>query len=189
MSDLIDKYCLLIQKFNPILNLISPKDLSSLRNKHVSDAIESSRVFLAIHEQSTDYSIFDIGSGNGTPGLIWAILNPSVHHSLVEIDQRKAEFLKHCCRSLKLTNANVLNEDFNKVQYPSNAIITARAFMNLNKLMKPGGIVLNYPCYFLKGSTWNKELDGIESIFLKPYQYNLDNGTERTLLEYLPVKN
>ena len=186
MLEAIQTYSKLILKFNPVLNLISPKDIANLQSKHISDSIESSRIFMDICDQSIEYSVFDLGSGNGTPGIVWAILNPHIQHSLVEIDQRKAEFLRHCSRELGLSNVQVINKDFKAVDYPSNTVITARAFMNLNKLFSPGSIVLNFPCYLLKGSTWNTELDGIESIRLQSFPYNLENGTKRELVVYKP---
>ena len=46
--------------------------------------------------------IFDIGSGNGFPGLLMAILDPGHEYNLVESDARKCEFLKHCYHRLEL---------------------------------------------------------------------------------------
>lgn len=186
MLEAIQSYSKLILKFNPVLNLISPKDILNLQSKHISDSIESSRLFMSICDQSNEYSVFDLGSGNGTPGIVWAILNPNIQHTLVEIDQRKAEFLKHCSRDLGLSNVQVINQDFKSVDYPLNTVITARAFMNLNKLLSPGSIALNYPCYLLKGSTWNTELEGVKYIKLQGFPYNLENGTARELVVYKP---
>jgi 16S rRNA (guanine527-N7)-methyltransferase len=186
MIETIQSYSKLILKFNPVLNLISPKDIVNLQSKHISDSVESSRLFMSICDQSNEYSVFDLGSGNGTPGIVWAILNPKVSHTLVEIDQRKAEFLRHCARALDLSNISVINQDFKTIDYPTNAVFTARAFMNLNKLLAPGSIALNFPCYLLKGSTWNTELEGIESLKLRNFPYNLQDGTARELVVYTP---
>lgn len=186
MNEKIKQFGQLIRKFNPVLNLISPKDIHLIEDKHLSDAEESFRVFMNIFEQPNEYSVFDLGSGNGTPGIVWAILNPSVQHTLVEIDQRKAEFIRHCTRELDLSNTTVKCMDFKDVDYPPSTVITARAFMNLNKLLGKGSLVSSFECFLLKGSTWNNELQGIEHIKLKPYPYKLKDGTQRTLIHYCP---
>ena len=186
MVDQIKEYAKLIKKFNPVLNLISPKDIHAVETKHISDAEESFRIFMDIFEQPNGYSVFDLGSGNGTPGIVWAILNPRIQHTMVEIDQRKAEFIRHCIRELAIPNASVGSRDFKTVEYPDNTVITARAFMNLNKLFEKDSIALGYPCFLLKGSTWNNELDGIEDLDLRAYPYKLKDGTQRTLIQYTP---
>lgn len=177
----------LILKFNPVLNLISPKDIQSLRTRHISDAKESFRIFMDIYGHSNEYSAYDLGSGNGTPGMVWAILDPSSQFTLVEIDQRKSEFLKHCVRELNLPNVDVINSDFRKVQFPCGAIIIARAFMNINKLLTSKE-VNGLTCFLLKGSTWNDELSGIETLSLESYAYTLDDGTKRNLVVYKNIK-
>lgn len=186
MNDKVDLYSNLILKFNKKLNLISPKDIQSLKTKHISDAEESFRIFMDIYGHSNDYSAYDLGSGNGTPGIVWAILDPSRHYTLVEIDQRKSEFLKHCKRELTLENVTVLNKDFTKVDYVPEAIFIARAFMNLNKLFSIDSPAYHHNCFLLKGSTWNNELEGIEHIDFQSYPYMLKDRTERNLLVYRP---
>lgn len=186
MDKLLFSYAQLIRKFNKTLNLVSPKDLDSFEDRHISDAQESFRIFMNIYDNPNGYSAYDLGSGNGVPGIVWAILNPQVNYTLLEIDQRKAEFLKHCVRSLGLTNCFISNSDFFKMVFPKEAIIVARAFMNLNKLFAPNSPIINHECFLIKGSTWNDELIGIEDLVFKAYPYQTRSGADRTLLHYVP---
>ncbi len=180
----LSKYSELLRKFNKILNLISPKDMEALESKHIHDGLESFRIFMDIYGNPNGYPIYDLGSGNGIPGIIWAILNPSSKYFLVEIDVRKAEFLRHCLREIGISNAEVLNSDFFKVEFPLNFIFIARAFMNIDKLLSPNSPLLNKEGYLIKGSTWNHELGGLSQSLFKEHTYRLNNGQDRNLLYY-----
>jgi 16S rRNA (guanine527-N7)-methyltransferase len=187
MNHQLSFYCELIRKFNKTLNLVSPKDLDTLEARHISDATTSLRIFMDIYGNPNAYSAYDLGSGNGIPGIVWSILNPSATFTLVEIDQRKSEFLKHCVRELSLSNCTVSNADFYKSSFPAGSIILARAFMNLNKLFASNSPILSHECFLIKGSTWNNELIGIEEISFNSYPYKTDSGAERALLHYKPT--
>lgn len=181
----LTSFCELVLKFNPVLNLISPKDIQSLQAKHISDAEESFRVFMDIYGQSNDYSVYDLGSGNGTPGIVWAILDRDTAFNLVELDSRKAEFLRHCVRELSLSNVKVINRDFKALVFPINSVLIARAFMNINKLLRFENVLKN-PCFLLKGSTWNNELNGVQHLSLCAHEYSLANGDKRHLVVHIP---
>jgi len=185
VNEKLQLYSNLIKKFNPTLNLISPKDIQVLESRHFSDAIEAHRIFMDIYGQSNDYSAYDLGSGNGIPGILWSILltntNKDTPFSLVEIDQRKAEFLKHCIRELELKNTKVINKDFSAIEYPEDAIFISRAFMNINKLFAHS-FIIERPCFMIKGSTWNNEVDETLKVKLRSYPYKTDNGVNRNLL-------
>ncbi len=180
----LSKYIELIKKFNKVLNLISPKDMDSLESKHIHDGVESFRIFMDIYGNPNGYPAYDLGSGNGIPGLIWAILDPATEYSLVEIDARKSEFLRHCARELGLKNALVINQDFKTINFPLRFIFIARAFMNIDKLLDPSSPLVNSTGYLIKGSTWNHELGEIDPNHLVEHRYLLKNGQERCLLRY-----
>lgn len=182
MNDQLKAYCELIRKFNSKLNLISKKDIQNLESKHISDAIQSFRIFMDIYGYKNDYSVSDLGSGNGIPGLVWAILNPSKEHLLVEIDQRKSEFLKHSVRSLGLSNVDVFNGDCFKHNYTDSTVFVMRAFMNINNLFAIDTPILTKNLFLIKGSTWNHELESLDKISFNEYKYILDSGETRHLL-------
>ena len=50
----------------------------------------------------------DFGSGNGSPGLIMALLDPNHSYLLVERVQKKRIFLDHVSRHLSLSNVTVV---------------------------------------------------------------------------------
>lgn len=110
ISPFIDKLNLFkseVLKFNQKVNLISKSTEPNVDIIHILDGLKA---VLLVQGQTPVpfYSLMDIGSGNGIPGLMYAILNPQGVVYLVERDQRKAEFLKHMVFKLNLDQTQVL---------------------------------------------------------------------------------
>ena len=53
------------------------------------------------------FSLIDVGSGAGFPGLPMAILAPTVQVTLIESQQKKVAFLREVVRALELKNVSV----------------------------------------------------------------------------------
>lgn len=88
-----------LRKWQPAVNLVSPKTLDAVWHRHFADSAQ-----LAAHVPESAASLLDLGSGAGFPGLVLAILlqdraaPPAV--TLVESDSRKAAFLADVSRSV-----------------------------------------------------------------------------------------
>ncbi len=148
-------------KFNRSVNLVSPKTIPMADAIHFADSILSSRVITSSNAKINE--IYDLGSGNGFPGLVFAILNPHIKVHLVDSDQRKCEFLKHIIASLKVSNANVLNIKIEDIKDSSMQYVISRGFASISKLILltrkavlKGGVV-----YHLKGEQWGMEVSEI----------------------------
>jgi len=128
---------------------------------HFADGILASRVITKAYPKIQE--IYDLGSGNGFPGLVFAILNPHIKVHLVEMDQKKCEFLNHVVKLANIDNADIMNvkiEDLkeNSVQFAltrglasiSKVILTSRKFV------AKGGVV-----FHLKGEQWGMEVSEI----------------------------
>lgn len=119
----------LVRKWNPRINLVSPKTMSELEDRHIAD---SKQVFDAVGTPHGKW--LDLGSGGGFPGLVISILAPDLDLTLVESDRRKAAFLRNAVRELGLT-ARVEPARIEDLQ-PANAdFISARALAPLNRLL------------------------------------------------------
>lgn len=186
MSDLLMSYTHLVEKFNSKLNLVSRADLNIYYDRHISEGIESFRIFMDIYGNSNEYSGYDLGSGNGVPGLVWCILNPKLKLSLVEIDLRKSEFLKHCIRELGLTNCNVLNTSVADLRLNPTDFFVCRAFRNIDKLFQEFPALVSYHGFLLKGSTWNNEVPIDLNLSLTPTPYTTKSGLPRTFIHFKP---
>ncbi len=149
----LDAYAALLARWNERINLVSPRDLPRLWERHIDDAAQ----LVPLIPPGTR-RIADLGSGAGLPGLILALLS-GVETHLVERDQRKAAFLREAAR---ITGAPATVQAADAATLPPLAadLVTARALAPLPVLLPlaarhlaPGGA-----CLFPKGATASAEL-------------------------------
>lgn len=168
------KYFIELQKFNKVINLVSSKTMLHADAIHFADSIKAS---IAIHQKvNKNNYLYDIGSGNGFPGLIYAVLYPDQRIILLDSDQRKCEFLKHVVEALGLMNVVVQNK---KIEHcPPESIEQAvcrgysplpRALLSLRKVVKRGGSI-----FHLKSSEWADEVSQIPIQLCSTWQPALD---------------
>ncbi|MBI5178746.1 MAG: 16S rRNA (guanine(527)-N(7))-methyltransferase RsmG [Nitrospinae bacterium] len=97
--------------------------------------------------------VFDIGSGGGIPGIVLAIYRPDSRFTLVESVGKKAVFLTHVARLLKLGNVRVAAVRAEKLACDPAYAGTADAVVSravkredvvaaAKGLLKPGGRVI-----------------------------------------------
>jgi 16S rRNA (guanine527-N7)-methyltransferase len=149
-------------KFTKKINLISMATVRESDKVHLGDCILAAEIIL---RQPLGRKVFDIGSGNGLPGLILALLDPSREYVLVESDERKCEFMKHSAHILKLRNVIVSNSRIEDLVGLDMESAVSRGFASItktllicNRLFKEGGVF-----YHLKGSNWSGEVSDIPS--------------------------
>lgn len=123
VQPLLKHYLDLVRSANTRINLVSRKDIEHLEDHHV----RPSRLFLELERVFPGDRILDIGSGGGFPGIVLAILEPSLHVTLTDSIKKKADFLQDCVRQLKLKNVTVLNTRVESIQGKMFDHITARA--------------------------------------------------------------
>jgi len=168
-------------KFNPTVNLVSAKSLNNADQMHFADSILASQ---AIYKSAAIDEIYDFGSGNGFPGLVFALLYPSIKVNLVELDQRKSEYLKHCINVCGIKNCVVINKGVEALAANSVKFAMSRGFANITKaimlarkVMPKGG-----KYYHLKSEEWPSEVASIPiqlCSFWSPSlvsEYKLPNG-------------
>ncbi|MGA1064123.1 MAG: RsmG family class I SAM-dependent methyltransferase, partial [Burkholderiaceae bacterium] len=71
--------------------------------RHILDALVAWPSLLEHLGDQPNPVILDVGSGNGVPGLPWAVVAPSLQVHLVERVARKAAFLRRAARDLGLS--------------------------------------------------------------------------------------
>ncbi len=100
-------------------------------------------------------SMVDIGSGGGSPAIPMKIARPGLSLRMVESRVRKAAFLRHAVRELKLGGVEVENCRYEAlVRRPemrqAHDVVTVRGVRiadgdgGLRDLLKPGGLVLAF---------------------------------------------
>lgn len=149
-------------RFNRHVNLISKHTELDADISHFLDSVLGGQIVL---KDSKADVIYDIGSGNGLPGLVMAVLDPKRKFILVESDQRKCEFLKSCASRLELSNVTV--NPVRLESLPDNSIQAgvSRGFASISK-----SVLVSRKCfakggsyYHFKGSGWVREVAQIPS--------------------------
>ena len=92
--------------------------------------------------------VIDIGSGAGFPGLPLAICRADLSMTLLEPRGKRAAFLRHIVRTLKLTNTTVLEARIEEVGGQTFGVATSRAvggfarWIGDARFLEPGGLLL-----------------------------------------------
>ena len=122
-----------LMHFNGRINLISPKSERNADLIHFSDSILAAQEIMK--DDMGGYPIYDVGSGNGLPGMVLSILYPDQEVILLDSDSRKVEFLKHIIHRLGLKNVSTLNVRFEDIEEGSIHRVVSRGFANITKCL------------------------------------------------------
>ena len=139
------RYAELLARDGVTRGLIGPREAERLWERHLLNCAVISELLPERGE------LVDIGSGAGLPGVVLAMLRPSIHVILLEPLLRRSVFLEECVAELGLTNATVVRaraEDKAAAHIQAD-IATARAVAPLDRLagwaarlLRPGGELL-----------------------------------------------
>src|SRR3954469_15332682 len=166
----LNTYAELLRKWQRSINLVGPKTLDDLWNRHFTDSAQLLPLI-----PPTARILVDFGSGAGFPGLVLAILGVGQAH-LIESDQRKATFLREVARATG-TPVTVHAKRIEQVApFPAD-VVSARALAPLSDLLGFAAPFLHPDslCLFPKGQmaedeltaasmTWNINVDRIQSV-------------------------
>ena len=99
--------------------------------------------------------VIDVGSGNGSPGLILAVLRPDLKFTLLEPRAKRWAFLREAVRKMGVENVSVRRERSDGYQGTPARTVTMRAVgldpAALRPLLLPGGCVLVFGGPSLEG--------------------------------------
>lgn len=116
-----------VARWNPAINLVSKSSIPDIWQRHILDSAQ-------IYDAAADTGVWlDIGSGAGFPGLVMAILGAK-NVVLVEVDQRKATFLREVARKLHLP-VRVISARAEEIPPIQAQTLTARALAPLTDLL------------------------------------------------------
>ena len=99
----IEHYFELRARWSKIHNLSGPDALCDVETDK-QDSLAVARIALP------EYPLVDVGSGNGIPGLLVALLRPDLQVLLVEPRVKRVAFLRSAASELALKNAAILRE-------------------------------------------------------------------------------
>ena len=137
-----------LKKWGQKINLTAIKDERDIVIKHVLDSLSYLHGFVA----APGLRLLDMGSGAGFPALPIKIACPGISITMVDSVKKKASFLRHIIRTLKLTETSVIDtrtEELSVHFLSTFDIVTARAFADMKSaiaagmpLLKPGGLMV-----------------------------------------------
>ncbi len=172
----------LLEKWNPAINLVAKSTVASAWDRHILDSAQ-------LYPSKPFSKWVDLGIGGGFPGLVVAVLaaelNPEARFVMVEVDQRKATFLREAARALSVSPEIVVARI--ETLSPLDAdILSARALAPLVALcgyasqhLSAGGEAL-----FPKGAGWRAEVEEAR----KFWAFALDVVPSRTETQAVVLK-
>lgn len=182
-------YLVELNKFNKAVNLVSPQTLSAADAVHAADGVWALKIIKPVLVAGAP--VYDFGSGNGVPGLIMGLLDPSLKMILVDRDERKLEFCKHVAATCKATNITTMKAEIEELPKHSVINVVARGFAPLPKaMMMCRHVVARGGKFFhLKGDQFAQELGAVPSQLFSIWQpsmvgeYRLPNrGAEMSII-------
>ncbi len=97
---LLDAYVSELVRWNSTIRLIGPKD-------EAGAAVQVVDSLLPYRETRLEFPLLDIGSGAGLPAVPLALLHPGERIVCLEPASKKASFIRHAARALRLEDFEV----------------------------------------------------------------------------------
>lgn len=110
-AEKLSEFIAILHKWNKTHNLVGKNDLRWLVDYLLVDSLLPLK-FLNIAGRDC----FDVGSGNGFPGIILAVAGKPAIMYLIEKKKKKASFLKFVASSLDLKNIKVVDKRFEEAK-------------------------------------------------------------------------
>jgi 16S rRNA (guanine527-N7)-methyltransferase len=138
-----------LKKWNKTYNLTGIKKDEDIIMKHFLDSLLYLRVI-----PGGELKVADVGSGAGFPGIPVKIIRPEMEMYLVEPSGKKAEFLRHIIRTLRIDKIEVIErrvEDLAKGEesfLPVDIAVTRALFSikdfikKTSRIVRQGGILI-----------------------------------------------
>lgn len=122
-----------LMKWNSAYNLTAIRDPGESVTRHLLDSLS---ILPLLNDPALSLPgprLLDVGSGAGLPGLVLAIANPDLQVTTLDSNGKKARFMRHAVRTLRLGNVEVIEGRVEAVPAGRGFdCIVSRAFASLN---------------------------------------------------------
>ena len=120
-------------KWNKTYNLTAIRDPEQALIQHLFDSLSIvpalNRHFKTIGQPP--YTVLDVGSGAGLPGIVLAIIYRNVNVTCVDTVEKKITFIKQMASVLSLSNLDSTHNRVEQMSSQTYDIVTSRAFASL----------------------------------------------------------
>jgi len=128
-------YAHLLVEWNKKFNITAITDMRSIIEFHFQDSLS----ICSFVNLSQIRGIADVGTGGGFPGIPIKIMAPDVFTVLIEVNQKKVQFLHEVIRRLELHSIEVSSLDWRtflrQTAYPID-LVCARASLSIGELVR-----------------------------------------------------
>lgn len=189
-------YISFLQEENKKYDLTNIDSFEGIVTLHIKDTLEITKTTLINNQKN----FVDIGSGAGIPGIILAIFYPEKYFILIEVKNKKINFLKEIIQKLDLKNCMIYEKDFqtfvNQGLYPVNTFIT-RASLSVNTitecLFKKKSYYKQAEFIYWGSSTWKDKVQHTailkdKKAIIKEVFYTLITKEEARNLCYVSIR-
>lgn len=115
-------YYEVVMEYNPLLHIVGPCSPEEFAVRHI---LESLFLLRYLPEKA---HLVDVGAGAGLPSIPCLIANEQLKATLIEVKQRKADYLSEALIRLGLDRrTTVVNKQFQEALLGKNVVVTSRA--------------------------------------------------------------
>ena len=148
-----EKYTSLLLDWNEKINLTAITDIPDIYKKHYLDSLS---IVKCIDVTDNEYTLLDLGTGAGFPGIPLKIMFPNLNITLVDSLNKRIDFLNIVIDELNLENINAIHSRAESLAHNDNYreqfdFVVSRAVANLAVLseycipfVKPEGYFVSY---------------------------------------------
>ena len=171
-------------EYNKNVNLTRIVDKDEVYLKHFYDSLTLVKAI----DLNKELSLCDVGTGAGFPGMVLAIVFPTLSVTLVDALQKRITFLDLVIEKLGLNNVKTVHariEDYAKDNRECFDIVTSRAVANLRVLSEISIPLVKVDGYFIPmKANIEDEFEKSKNILNK-----LSSNIEKTINFNLPIEN
>ena len=182
------KYCSLLLEWNKKFNITALTEVDQVLASHFYDSLALSDMM----DMSKISSLADVGAGGGFPGIPLKIKYPHCALVLIEVNNKKVQFLHHVIDELGLENTIVCNDDWRtflrKTDYPIDLFV-ARASLPMDELVrmfKPSCRYKDAQLVYWASQDW-KPTEEVAQFITQDYPYMVGRKKRRLILAQLPA--
>ena len=167
---------------NKKFNITAIVDFSSIINDHFADSLALSEKI----DLTKCQSLIDVGTGGGLPGIPLKILYPHLQVVLIEVNQKKANFLEEVAALLALDHVEVCDQDWRSFLrgYDKNPdIVVSRASLSVAELLrmfKPSTMLKDATLVYWASKYWNAT-QGEAELLEREEEYHIDHKLRRLI--------
>lgn len=163
----LEKYYNLIIEYNEKMNLTGITEKKQVYLKHFYDSLCIAKII----DLNTEYTLCDVGTGAGFPGIVLKIFYPNLKITLLDSLNKRIEFLKEVIKQLELKDIEAIHgraEEYARNNIEKYDVVTCRAVASLNILLELSIPMLKINKFFipLKANV-EEELENSKNALIK----------------------